>query len=103
MHEGAAAGRARLGRRRVRKRRGGGNVSGGYGRDVDAMVKVVAVDPGNCRLLEPWYRFRLEVPSGMIGRAMADVQRMSGTFAPPMDDGEYAVIAGGAPLSEMCD
>jgi len=34
---------------------------------------------------------------------MADVQRMSGTFDPPTDDGEYAVIAGGAPVSEMRD
>ena len=48
---------------------------------------------GNCRLLEPWYRFRLEVPADMIGRAMSDVQRMSGTFDSPSTDGGYAVIA----------
>ncbi|NEG56208.1 elongation factor G [Bifidobacterium platyrrhinorum] len=81
----------------------GNGRTAGEGRDVDAMVKDVASDPGNCRLLEPWYRFRLEVPSDMIGRAMADVQRMSGTFDPPADDGEYAVIEGGAPVSEMRD
>ena len=58
---------------------------------------------GNCRLLEPWYQFRLEVPSDMIGRAMSDIQRMSGTFDSPTMDGEYAVIEGGAPVSEMRD
>ena len=36
---------------------------------------------GNCRLLEPWYRFRLELPQESIGRAMSDVQRMSGPTA----------------------
>ncbi|KAB7786544.1 elongation factor G [Bifidobacterium cebidarum] len=60
-------------------------------------------EPGNCRILEPWYRFRLEVPSDMIGRAMSDIQRMAGTFDPPADDGEYAVITGSAPVSEMRD
>ncbi|OZG59036.1 GTP-binding protein [Bifidobacterium tissieri] len=58
---------------------------------------------GHCRLLEPWYDFRLEVPQDMIGRAMADVQRMSGEFDPPSNDGEYAVLSGTAPVSEMRD
>lgn len=71
--------------------------------DVDTMVKAVAADPGNCRLLEPWYRFRLEVPNSMVGRAMSDVQRMSGTFDAPTDDGDYAVVEGYAPVSEMRD
>ncbi|MBT1174732.1 TetM/TetW/TetO/TetS family tetracycline resistance ribosomal protection protein [Bifidobacterium sp. LC6] len=59
--------------------------------------------PGNCRILEPWYRFRLEVPSEMIGRAMSDVQRMSGTFDAPAEMHDYAVITGEAPVSEMRD
>ncbi|PWG65073.1 GTP-binding protein [Bifidobacterium callitrichidarum] len=58
---------------------------------------------GNCRLLEPWYRFRLEVPADMIGRAMSDIQRMSGTFDSPVMDGDYVVIEGSAPVSEMRD
>ncbi|PLS25829.1 TetM/TetW/TetO/TetS family tetracycline resistance ribosomal protection protein [Bifidobacterium imperatoris] len=60
-------------------------------------------EAGNCRILEPWYRFRLEVPSEMIGRAMSDIQRMAGTFDSPADDGEYAMITGSAPVSEMRD
>ncbi|NEG88631.1 elongation factor G [Bifidobacterium aerophilum] len=61
------------------------------------------VGQGWCRLLEPWYRFRLEVPQDMVGRAMADVQRMSGSFDPVTTDGEYAVLAGDCPVSEMRD
>ncbi|MEE1297064.1 MAG: hypothetical protein UHD09_09665 [Bifidobacterium sp.] len=58
---------------------------------------------GNCRLLEPWYRFRLELPQDMLGRAMSDVQRMSGTSEPPTMEGGYAVLEGEAPVEGMRD
>ncbi len=52
-------------------------------------------------LLEPVYAFRLELPSESVGRAMNDIQRMSGSFAPPEIDGEMAMLSGQAPVSEM--
>ncbi len=52
-------------------------------------------------LLEPWYDFRLELPAEAVGRAMADVQRMGGSFAPPELAGEIAVLTGCAPVAEM--
>lgn len=52
-------------------------------------------------LLEPYYRFRLEVPSDMTGRAIADIQRMNGSFEGPELTGDMAVITGEAPTSEM--
>ncbi len=52
-------------------------------------------------LLEPVYAFRLELPSELVGRAMNDIQRMNGSFAPPEIDGEMAVLTGQAPVSEM--
>ncbi len=52
-------------------------------------------------LLEPVYAFRLELPSESVGRAMTDIQRMNGSFAPPEIDGEMAVLLGKAPVSEM--
>ena len=52
-------------------------------------------------LLEPVYEYRLEVPQDMVGRAMADIQKMSGSFAPPESEGDMAVLAGTAPVSEM--
>lgn len=56
-----------------------------------------------CQLLEPYYDFRLEVPSGMVGRALTDIQRMHGEFAPPETEGEMSVITGSAPVSSMRD
>ncbi|PLS31685.1 GTP-binding protein [Bifidobacterium margollesii] len=71
--------------------------------DVPAEPEPDAVRRGNCRLLEPWYRFRLEVPDALVGRAMSDIQRMSGEFDPPAVDNGYAMIEGRAPVSEMRD
>lgn len=55
----------------------------------------------NSVLLEPWYDFKLEIPSVSIGRAMNDLQLMGGVFEQPLLDGETAVISGSAPISKM--
>ena len=54
-------------------------------------------------LLEPVYDFMLEVPSENIGRAMADIRRMSGTPGVPETVGDATVLSGTAPASEMSD
>lgn len=52
-------------------------------------------------LLEPYYEFTLTVPSENLGRAMNDITRMSGTFNPPDNLGDTAVLTGSAPVSTM--
>lgn len=55
----------------------------------------------DCVLLEPWYRFEIEVPEKIIGRAMTDVERMQGRFdTPDIQDG-IAILTGEAPVSLM--
>lgn len=54
-------------------------------------------------LLEPVYEFTLEIPTENTGRAMTDIQRMSGTFDTPENSGELTIIKGTAPVSEMGD
>ena len=54
-------------------------------------------------LLEPWYAFRLEVPSEQVGRAMSDIQRMEGRFETPQTMGNLAVLTGKAPVATMQD
>ena len=58
---------------------------------------------GSMVLLEPWYEFELEVPQEMVGRAMSDVQRMSGICNAPDGGapGELQRLTGRAPVSEM--
>ncbi|WP_395014052.1 NYN domain-containing protein [Robinsoniella peoriensis] len=54
-------------------------------------------------LLEPYYEYRLEVPAEMIGRALADMQKMHGTFGSPLMEGEMSVLSGTAPVVTMRD
>lgn len=58
---------------------------------------------GTCVLLEPVYEFQLEVPTENVGRAMADIQRMNGTFDIPRIEGEFSIISGSAPVAAMRD
>ena len=51
------------------------------------------------QLLEPWYAFTLEVPAEAIGRAMADIQRMCGSFDPPETLGDTARLTGRLPVA----
>ncbi len=64
-----------------------------------------ALRQGLCRagsvLLEPVYEFRMELPASLIGRAMTDVQAMSGRFDAPETFGEEAHLKGTVPVSEF--
>ena len=51
--------------------------------------------------LEPYYEFRMELPSENVGRAMTDIQNMSGKFGTPMIEEETTVLTGSAPVSLM--
>ena len=53
-------------------------------------------------LLEPWYTFRLTLPTEQVGRAIADLQHMSATFsAPEVATPTMRVLQGTAPVSEL--
>ena len=52
-------------------------------------------------LLEPWYEFRIEMPSDSAGRVMADIQKMNGTFRAPEQDGDVMILSGRAPAAKI--
>ena len=52
-------------------------------------------------LLEPYYKFRLEISQQMVGRAMTYIEKMHGTFETPDTSKEMAVLQGVAPVSTM--
>ena len=54
-------------------------------------------------LLEPYYEFHLEVPDSSVGRAMTDVERMSGTFSLEQGTDGMSVLTGEVPVAEMRD
>lgn len=54
-----------------------------------------------CRLLEPYYAFRLELPAESVGRAMMDLERLNARFQPPDLEGDLAVLTGTGPVSTL--
>lgn len=58
---------------------------------------------GQCKLLEPWYQFRLTIDQEHVGRAINDIQQMDGTFKLNNDNSSSSttVITGTAPVTEM--
>ena len=64
---------------------------------------MTAKERGEAVLLEPWYRFTLEVPMTCVGRALADLTRMHARFGVPDARGESAVVEGELPASELGD
>lgn len=49
-------------------------------------------------LLEPYYEYRLEVPTETVGRAINDIRMMNGTISAPEDIGGVSVITGKCPV-----
>lgn len=52
-------------------------------------------------LLEPYYKFTLEVPLTSTGRALSDLQRMDAEFNAPETKKDMSVISGKAPISAI--
>lgn len=53
------------------------------------------------KLLEPWYAFRLELPTEQLGRAINDIRAKHGTFDSPEDVGDMVRLCGKAPVAAM--
>lgn len=54
-------------------------------------------------LLEPWYEFKMTLPSECIGRAINDLRNMSAEFNTESGEDLKSVISGKAPVTELCD
>lgn len=53
-----------------------------------------------CILLEPYYQFRLELPTSCVSRAIYDIERWKGEYQ-IIDDSEQSIITGSAPVRKL--
>jgi len=58
---------------------------------------------GKCVLLEPYYAFRLELPSENVGRAISDILARFGTYEEAETTPGVSVLTGRAPVAAMAD
>lgn len=54
-------------------------------------------------LLEPYYKFIIEIDETFIGRILTDIERLHGTFNPPRNIDGKVTIEGRGPASEFMD
>ncbi|MEG2288780.1 MAG: TetM/TetW/TetO/TetS family tetracycline resistance ribosomal protection protein [Clostridium sp.] len=50
-------------------------------------------------LLEPYYKFKIDVDMNLMGRVISDIQKMSGEFEEPRSYGNRVVITGRGPVA----
>ena len=54
-------------------------------------------------LLEPYYKFTIEIGTDYVGRVMSDISKMSGEFEPPIINENMTTIIGRGPVSKFMD
>lgn len=54
-------------------------------------------------LLEPYYKFKIEIDNDYLGRVISDIQKMSGSFHIKDSSNNKSVISGRGPVSEFMD
>lgn len=50
-------------------------------------------------LLEPYYKFKIDVDRSLIGRVLSDIQKMSGEFTEPRSYGDRVIVTGVGPVA----
>lgn len=54
-------------------------------------------------ILEPYYKFKIEVDLNYIGRVLSDISKMNGQFEPPVISNNVAIVEGRGPVATFMD
>ncbi|MGL4773484.1 MAG: GTP-binding protein [Clostridium sp.] len=77
------------------------HTSGGDFREATKRALRQGLEKGECVLLEPFYEFKMEISSSLIGRVLSDIQRLNGEFNEPITKGDNVIICGRGPVSKF--
>jgi translation elongation factor EF-G len=75
------------------------HTSGGDFREATLRALRQGLEKAGCILLEPYYRFRVEVELDSMGRVLTDIQKLNGTFDPPETVENRVIITGRGPVA----
>lgn len=75
------------------------HTSGGDFREAALRALRQGLEKAGCILLEPYYRFRIDVEADYLGRVMTDIQRLNGSFDAPFTDNGKAIVSGRGPVA----
>lgn len=77
------------------------HTAGGDFREATYRAVRQGLKSGKTTLLEPYYGFRMELPSGLVGKAMTAIDQMNGVYEITETHAEQTVLSGRAPVSAM--
>ncbi|MEG1002276.1 translation factor GTPase family protein [Clostridium sp.] len=77
------------------------HTSGGDFRESTKRALRQGLESAKCKLLEPYYKFKITIPIELIGRVISDIQKMSGEFNEPWNLGDRVIITGRGPVKTL--
>ncbi|MGG5461534.1 GTP-binding protein [Clostridium sp. B9] len=75
------------------------HTSGGDFREATKRALRQGLESGENILLEPFYKFKIDVDMNLIGRVMTDIQKLNGEFKEPLIKNDRAIIEGRGPVA----
>ncbi|GIM30154.1 tetracycline resistance protein [Clostridium polyendosporum] len=79
------------------------HTSGGDFREATLRALRQGLEKAKNVLLEPYYRFKMEVELDYMGRVLSDIQKLNGSFESPQTFYNKAVITGRGPVATFMD
>lgn len=79
------------------------HTSGGDFREASYRAVRNGLMKAHSEILEPWFSFRIELPTEYVGRAMTDVQQMGGRVFELEQTQDRSVVPGEAPAAGLLD
>lgn len=79
------------------------HTSGGDFRQATLRALRQGLDQVESILLEPYYKFRIEVDLNNMGRVLSDIQKMNGEFNPPETFKDKIIIEGRGPVATFME
>lgn len=77
------------------------HTSGGDFREATLRALRQGLEKAKSRILEPYYRFRIEVQLEQMGRVISDMEKLSSQCEPPIIEGDKVIIFGRGPVSKL--
>lgn len=75
------------------------HTSGGDFREATKRALRQGLENMENKLLEPFYKFKINVNTNLMGRVISDIQKMKGEFLEPKNNGERIIIEGRGPVA----
>ncbi|MGL5651471.1 MAG: GTP-binding protein [Paraclostridium sp.] len=79
------------------------HTSGGDFRQATLRALRQGLDQAENEILEPFYKFKIEIGYEYIGRVISDIQKMNGEFDNPIINEDICIIEGRGPVATLMD